>query len=408
MKKIIFIILVAILLLNACASPPTATPPSTLTPLPPTQTPLPPTPDLDDILFSEVSEKYTLVRDNNERFHLQDEDENEIPEISIDIKGNVFFGEEDMSVTLVLVEDGSLTLTTKDDETLILNGEKWVEIIKNLPEDLPEGYIYNNPNEDRENLIGATITDAQGKPLYKYVEARNGEWARDFELFPDIDKYYENFIPLELLQNGDYRRWAELLVKPEDFNLEKMISVIDIQNRSMGMIQKPKSEGNFNDLETAFFKRDITFGYTEFITKEGVASPFELGMKLPYIIMPTWNYYEGKTWLEINLHPLYGIDNGEVYNFDTDQIKNHIDIWQNKMNVTAPRPNAFIPFARDENKNYVDFNDPFIAETFNNPELNMEERVNRFKHDDLSAFSGSDEIGEIFLITVIADHPNFR
>ena len=214
MKKTTFIILAAILLLNACASPPPATPPSTLIPLPPTQTPLPPTPDLDDILFSEVSEKYTLVRDNNERFHLQDEDENAVPEISIDIKGNVFFGEGDIPVTL-LEEDKSLTLITKDDETLIFNGEKWVELIKNLPEGLPKGYIYNNPNEDRENLIGATITDAEGKPIYVYVETANGEWIKDYERIFNLSDYENNQLTMEDISGKHIETFFEAILKSE-------------------------------------------------------------------------------------------------------------------------------------------------------------------------------------------------
>ena len=286
MKKTIFIILVAILFLNACASPPPATPPPTLTPLPPTQTPLPPTPDFGDILFSEVSEKYTLVRDNNERFHIQDEDENVIPEISIDIKGNVSFGEEDIPVTL-FEEDKSLTLIRKDDETFVFNGEKWVELIKNLPADLQKGYIYNNPNEDKENLIGATITDAEGKPLYIFVPKvekgeetqesssenvgsdENGEWIRDYERSFDaegnfdLSKYTDNQLTMEDFDEGYIKKFFDTVLEPEFREKTNWNIIKDWPLTSPAGFLTYLKDGNntikFPNKETAPFVKDTGF-----------------------------------------------------------------------------------------------------------------------------------------------------
>ena len=151
-----------------------------------------------------------------------------------------------------------------------------------------------------------------------------------------------------------------------------------------------------------------TFGYTKITTKEGVEVPFEPGMELPYMVMPTWNYYEEETWLEIKFHPLYNIMEGEVVLLTPEQIKNRIDIWKNSMNVTAPISTALIPFALDKDMNFVSIEDPFFAEIFSDPDLDMNERLKRYSDNDLSALSGSDETGDVFLLTAIADSKIFR
>ena len=126
MKKTTLAIFTIVLILNACATPPTPLPMpiSTATLALPTQTPLPPTPDLDDILPPEVSKEYTLTTDNSEIFYLQDKDGNIIPEISIDVNGNILLGKEKTPVTLTLEEDGILAITTEDEKILVLDEKK--------------------------------------------------------------------------------------------------------------------------------------------------------------------------------------------------------------------------------------------------------------------------------------------
>ena len=212
MKKTILIISTIALILNACATSPVPLSTPTATLVPPTRTPLPPTPDLDDILPPEVSKEYTLETDDYEIFYLQDEDGNIISEISIDVNGNILFGKEKIPVTLTLEEDGILAITTEDEKTLLLDGKKWVEIIKNLPPNLPDGYFYNNPNQNKENLIGATITTAEKKPLFAYFRkngSEEGEWIKDFPSC-DIDHYYECVVTEEDIESGKYFTWLEL------------------------------------------------------------------------------------------------------------------------------------------------------------------------------------------------------
>ena len=79
------------------------------------------------------------------------------------------------------------------------------------------------------------------------------------------------------------------------------------------------------------------------------------------------------------------------------------------MNVTAPKSNAYLPFATNTKGEFDKFADPFIAETFNNLDLDIDERLKKYyNHDVLSTLSGSDEIGEIFLLTAVSDSPIFR
>ena len=161
MKKTSLIIFTITLILNACTTPPTPTPIPTATLAPPTQTPLPPTPDLDDILPLEIAEEYTLATDNNETFYLQDKDGNIIPEISIDIDRNIFFGEENMPADLRI--EGEQLLISQDGKTLIFDGKEWTHIPK-LPEDLPNNWAIADETH---------IVDKDGNPLFVFVETVN-------------------------------------------------------------------------------------------------------------------------------------------------------------------------------------------------------------------------------------------
>ena len=396
MKKTTLIIFAIALILNACATPPTPTPTATLAP--PTQTPLPPTPDLDAILPSEIAEKYTLTTENNETFHLQDKDGNSIPEISIDIDGNFFFGEENTPANLE-IENEEL-LITQGDKTLFFNGEEWVDFIDNLPEDLPEGYIFTNPNENSENLIGAKITDAQGTPLFAYFqgdEAEEEEWIKDFPRVPEITNYADNPLTLEDFESGEHYYWLESL-------LPDILETVDWDNMKEGvtlgysgdfLCYTSKNTPHWDDPnEVPPFLRDTsTFGLLT--TPNGNR----------YISLPLLELdKETKTgvWIEV----FYALQNS-YGPFSDDSIEKLIGFWKSqKVTLIGRTPNLpGIP------SSYEAEIDPFIVTTFeNNPDMKeiFSEIFNGdpddpTDHGDFSLLSG---LGKYFLTDFYPDPTN--
>ena len=249
MQKILFILLFT--LLNACATPPTVIP--TQTPSPTlVPTPLPPTPDLDDISRSKITGEYTLVTDDNQIFHLQDKDGNTIPEISIDIDGNIFFGEENTPVSLVF-KNKNLTITTKSDETIRFNGEEWV----NIPEfpsdlDIPEGAYYLNETH---------IVDKDGKPLY-VLPTEEGEWIKDYPRNLELGDFRQNQLTPEDISEGYIAHFFDAILEPELQAKTDWDVVKDWAMNAMGWLMYRDYDKNlvkFPDPEIAPFIKDTGF-----------------------------------------------------------------------------------------------------------------------------------------------------
>ena len=204
-KNTLLIIFTTILILTACATPPTPAPIPTATLAPPTQTPLPPTPDLDAILPPEIAEEYTLRTDNNETFRLQDKDGNILPEISLDIDGNIFFGEENTPANLEIKNEE--LLITQGDKTLLFTGEGWANIPNQFPKDFSKDWT----------ITAESITDKDGVVKYELdIEAM--EWVKAVEKYEGavrIKDYSDNPLTLEDFEPGGKVDTFFAKIKPE-------------------------------------------------------------------------------------------------------------------------------------------------------------------------------------------------
>ena len=206
MKKILFIILFA--LLSACTAPPTAMPTQTPSPtLVPTSTPtpLPPTPDLSNLILS--GETLSTADDETPRYTLTDTDWEPIPPEELTDKLSSLEGWD-----YTRRAEGNLQIIDFNENPLWLKTEKFWTV---LPEGLPEGFIFNNPNENPGNLVGAKITTEQGTPSHAYFQregAEEGEWIKDFPRVPEIRERADNPLTLEDFESGKHLDWLNSLL----------------------------------------------------------------------------------------------------------------------------------------------------------------------------------------------------
>ncbi|MCP4139448.1 MAG: hypothetical protein GY755_04010 [Chloroflexi bacterium] len=343
MKNTTLIIITITLILSACAPPPTLAP--TETPAPPTQTPLPPTPDLDAILPSELSGEYILTTENHEIFYLQDKDENDIPQISIDISGNTYFGQDKTPVNLE-IKNGHLFIA-QDDKILIFDEKEWLSLPKNLPGNLPDGYIFSNPNENPENLIGAKITDAQGKPLFAYFQrdgVEEGEWIKDYPFVPEINNYKQCQVPEEEMLDGTFLRWLESIAITLKFDPEKVIDVdFGFIGNTLGY--NITNAPQFGTQEKNPFDNSVVFCYTETTNNDGEV--------LPYAVMPVffWDRETEDVYPVIVVFAGYNpMDKENPFNIQED-----FDAWK-EQNITLIVASDQLPFGKGT--------DPLVAPTF--------------------------------------------
>ena len=112
-----------------------------------------------------------------------------------------------------------------------------------------------------------------------------------YDLCPDIENFREAYIPVEELLDGSYFRWLKDVVAPtllpwfqaheDKIRTDVSISPIALEAGN-AFIFNAATVPNFEDPETAPFKRDVTFGYTT-IERSGDSD-------LLYIIFPVFYY----------------------------------------------------------------------------------------------------------------------
>jgi hypothetical protein len=272
--------------------------------------------------------------------------------------------------------------------------------------DLPEDYIFTNPNEDKNNLIGATITTKEGKPLYLYaplvnndpktdlsesvqatteeiifydkrnisideieaVETANGseanesgtnvegEWIKDYPLISEIDDYKQCKVPEEEMRDGTFLRWLKYIAGTLKFDPEKVVDVdFAFIGNALGynVTNAPQFESALEKpSETNPFKNNEVFCYTE--TKN------EDGEVLPYAVMPVffWNRETGKTDPVIVVFAGYNpMDKENEY-----PIQDRFDMWK-EQNITLIVASDQLPFGKGT--------DPLVAPTFAENDMNQ-------------------------------------
>jgi hypothetical protein len=214
---------------------------------------------------------------------------------------------------------------------------------------------------------------------------------------PEVKQYpicqVENFrdcpIPVEELFDGTYLRWLYTLSKPFD---SAKIKNVPLQEVNGEIIYNLATLPNFTDPETAPFRRDVTFGYTEYKHN---------GALFKYIVMPV-EYYDFKhpeqnQWV-ITVYSLIHSYDGKVSHATTEKgriwdislereqsaLQSTLNVWENEMNITpiltGENPVPYAPEWKSDD-------DPLVKTTFTNyPD--MHDRFQRFVDEgDMTALS---------------------
>jgi len=212
--------------------------------------------------------------------------------------------------------------------------------------------------------------------------------APEYPFVPNIENFRECYVPVEELLDGSYFRWLKDVIAPtlvpwfqehEDKIKDVSLDSVDIPSGKV-IVFDISTMPNFEDSQTAPFKRDVTFGHTSFQESDGGA--------LLYRVLPIF-YYIRETQ---QVHPVITVN--RIYNEDTIEKVNNSYI--NDMNVTP------IYFS-DE---YFGEKDPIVAQSFDTIGRDeMMDRMLQFLHD--KNFSALSDEG-IVLLTRVLKAPIYR
>ena len=196
-------------------------------------------------------------------------------------------------------------------------------------------------------MIGAKITDSQGKPLFAYFQrdgAEEGEWIKDYPLIPEIENYKQCKVPEEEVRDGTLLKWLESIAATLEFDPEKIVDV-DFAFIGNTLGYNIINALQFEDKEKNPFNNSVAFCYTETTNEEG-----EL---LPYAIMPVffWDRETEKTYPVIVVYAGYNpMDKENEY-----PIKDRFDMWK-EQNITLIVASDQLPFNKGT--------DSLVAPTF--------------------------------------------
>ena len=209
--------------------------------------------------------------------------------------------------------------------------------------------------------------------------------APEYTVTPDIENFREAYIPVEELLDGSYFRWLKDEIAPtlvswfqehEDKIKDVKVDSLDLASGEV-FIFDTSTRPNFEDPETAPFKRDVTFGYTT--TQEFDESILEAidSDTLIYMIYPVF-YYDKKTQ---QVHPVITVT--PIFTEDRDLIDEINRTYLNDMNLTIIHTSNTL-FGRVE---------PIVRKSFDKVGRDeMRNKMQRYYDGDFSALSDEDVV----------------
>jgi hypothetical protein len=132
--------------------------------------------------------------------------------------------------------------------------------------------------------------------------------------------------------------------------------------------------GNFSDIATAPFRRDVTCGYTE-IERDGIIFSY-IVMPIEYCDLEDPGNVEKNSWV-IGLMPLYNPYLPGFVGFEADNMS-IVNAWKDDIRITPLVPNAILPF--------TNYEDPMVSESFARYE-DVSERIARFMGGERGALN---------------------
>lgn len=213
-----------------------------------------------------------------------------------------------------------------------------------------------------------------------------------YTLTPEIKNFRDSYIPVEELLDGSYYRWLKDTVAPilvpwfqehEEKIKDVTLDSVDIPSGKV-IIFNISTLPNFEDPETAPFKRDVTFGFTSSKETNSILLEYIDGDSLLYRILPVF-YYDKET---DQVHPVITVE--PTFIKDEEEINKINRQYLEDMNITIIHMNDTL------------FDIPYslVNQSFNKiGRDDMRDRMLRFLHDaDFSALSGE---GIILLTEVL-------
>ena len=199
-----------------------------------------------------------------------------------------------------------------------------------------------------------------------------------YELCSNIEDFRDCYVPVEELLDGSYWNWLNDVVAstllPEFKEHEDKIKDVKVKPiglvRGSALVYDGKTVPNFEDPETAPFKRDVTFASTKY--------PQPDGSMMNYYILPVF-YYDKK------IQQVY-----PVITLARIKVEGAIDI-ANKMYIEDMNITPIIFTETYGSMDKIVMTDPIVGQFFNKVgEVEMMARVIRFYDGDVSALSGPD------------------
>ena len=190
-----------------------------------------------------------------------------------------------------------------------------------------------------------------------------------------IENYRDCYVPTEELLDGSYWNWLNDVIAPTliPWFQEHEGKIKDVRIAAIGLntgnclVFNPETAPNFEDPETAPFKRGVTFGHT---TWESNGDPADWAILAPIF------YYDVETQ---QVYPILIIR--PIGHHDEEKIKEANRIFTQEMNIT--------PILTENT--WCGYEIPVVSQLFarvGNDE--MDTRFQRFYEGDFSALSGED------------------
>jgi hypothetical protein len=190
-----------------------------------------------------------------------------------------------------------------------------------------------------------------------------------------IENFRDCYVPVKELLDGSYFKWLNDVIAPSlipwfqkhEDKIKTDVAIFPIALKAGNAFTfDPATRPNFEDHETAPFKRDVTFGHTTWTESDGSTMLYQL--------LPVF-YYDVKTQ---QVHPILTITPVQV--MDENLISLGDKIYSQDMNMT--------PIIVEDT--FYGQKDPLVSQFFVRVGDEMEARLERFFNGDFSALSDED------------------